>query len=132
MAEPRGYPARPLRVRCLQEPVLGHEARRHADGPASEDDSLGHRRTNADKRRTVEIALREFPNLSSRALAQMCGVSNMLVDSIRPAQVKESFTSPRTGQDGKTYPARRVVPEPQEPAHDEPVMERPTLLGRIV
>lgn len=89
----------------------------------------GQRRSNADKRRAVEIALREFPKLSSRAVAKLCGVSNMLVDSLRPQeQVKDSFTSPRTGQDGKQYPAaRRVVSDPQEPGPSEPVIERPKL-----
>lgn len=84
----------------------------------------GHRRTNADKRRCVEIALREFPKLSSRAVAKMCGVSPGFVDGIRPSQVPTVGTSPeeRTGQDGKQYPARReaegpppIVPEDREP-----------------
>lgn len=86
----------------------------------------GHRRSNADKRRCVEIALREFPKLSSRALATMCGVSNMLVDSARPEALKDSSNAPstRTTSDGRQYPARRTVPEPQEPDSDEPVIER--------
>ena len=78
----------------------------------------GMRRTNADKRRCVEIALREFPKLSSRAIAEMCGVSNMLVDSARP-QVKESFTSSRTGADGKQYRAGRESLNPPEASEDE-------------
>lgn len=40
----------------------------------------GHQRTNADKRRCVEIALREFAGMSNRAIADMCGVSADLVD----------------------------------------------------
>lgn len=79
---------------------------------------------NADKRRCVEIALREFPKLSSRAVAKMCGVSDPFVSGMRPDQVLTVSTSERTGQDGKQYPARRVVPEPQEPGNDEPVIER--------
>lgn len=68
----------------------------------------GQRRTNEDKRRCVEIALREFPKLSSRAVAKLCGVSPDLVDRVRPEQVPVSGTStPRTGLDGKRYPARR-------------------------
>jgi len=91
----------------------------------------GHRRSNADKRRCVEIALREFPKLSSRAVAKMCGVHHTFVESLRP-QVATVATSPeeRTGQDGKRYPARRrAVPEPQEPEEAEPVIERPRVLG---
>jgi len=81
----------------------------------------GHRRSNADKRRCVEIALAEFPKLSSRAVAAMCGVSNHMVDDARPAaQLGDSPSSTRTGLDGKERPAtRRVVSEPQEPAEDE-------------
>ena len=67
----------------------------------------GQRRTNQDKRRCVEIALREFANLSSRAIAEMCGVSDPFVNQIR--QVQTVSTSQRTGSDGKQYPATRVV-----------------------
>lgn len=92
----------------------------------------GHRRSNADKRRSVEIALREFPKLSSRGVAKLCGVGDDLVVSMRP-QVPENGTSTRTGQDGKQYPARRhVVPEPQDPPPlAEPVIQRaaPPVLG---
>jgi hypothetical protein len=42
----------------------------------------------------VEIALREFPRMSSRAIAEMCGVSGMLVGSLRP-QLQESCSSTR-------------------------------------
>lgn len=66
----------------------------------------GQRRSNADKRRAVEIALREFPTLSSRAVAKMCGVHHTFVESLRP-DVATVATSERTGQDGKVYPARR-------------------------
>jgi len=74
----------------------------------------GMRRTNADKRRCIEIALQEFPKLSSRAIAEMCGVGDDLVESIRPRQVSDSDTSKRTGTDGKQYPARRDVVNPGE------------------
>lgn len=65
----------------------------------------GHRRTNADKRRCVEIALREFPKLSSRAIAEMCGTGKDLVESSR--QLAESASSTRTGLDGKERPAKQ-------------------------
>jgi hypothetical protein len=67
----------------------------------------GHRRSNADKRRCVEIALREFPKLSSRAVAKLCGVSNHMVDDARPDQLGDSPSSTRTGLDGKERPAHR-------------------------
>lgn len=65
----------------------------------------GLKRTNADKRRCVEIACKEFPAVSSRQIAEWCGVSDMLVGGIR--QVQTDCTSERTGADGKQYPAKR-------------------------
>jgi hypothetical protein len=63
----------------------------------------GLRRTNADKRKSVDIALQLWPDLSSRGIADLCGVGDGLVNERR--QVLESSTSNRTGKDGKTYPA---------------------------
>lgn len=70
----------------------------------------GQRRSNADKRRAVEIALREFPKLSSRAVAKLCGVDDSTVRAVKgpEQQVRDSRTSV-TGQDGKQYPARRAA-----------------------
>jgi uncharacterized ParB-like nuclease family protein len=80
----------------------------------------GLRRSNADKRRCVEIALREFAKLSDRALAAMCGVSNNFVGEVRKDQLssddssnsqtpaKTNISEPpatRTGRDGKQRPA---------------------------
>jgi ParB-like chromosome segregation protein Spo0J len=62
----------------------------------------GLRRTNDDKRRCVELALVAFGGLSSRAIAEMCGVGDQLVRAVRPEeQVRESRTSTVTGTDGK-------------------------------
>ncbi len=64
----------------------------------------GLRRTNADKRRCVEIALAEFGGMSSRAIADMCGVAPNTVEASRPATAQiEQLT--RTGLDGKQRPA---------------------------
>ena len=74
----------------------------------------GHRRSNADKRRCVEIALREFPKLSSRAVAKMCGVSDPFVSGLRPAlQTVSDAPATVTTSDGRQYPAKR---EPLTPA----------------
>lgn len=67
----------------------------------------GQRRTNADKRRCVEVALVEFSTLSSRAIAELCGVSHRFVDGIRP-QVATVATSTRIGRDGKPQAAKRT------------------------
>ncbi|MCX7004660.1 MAG: hypothetical protein NTV22_15490 [bacterium] len=62
-----------------------------------------------DKRRCIDIALAEFPTLSSRAIAELCGVSNHMVDDNR--QLGESPSSTRIGLDGKARPARRQKQE---------------------
>ena len=90
--------------------------------------SNGLRRTNADKRHCVELALAEFPKLSDRAIAGMCGVSAEFVRQQRP-EVPTVGTSPtHTGLDGKEYPASKpkahassiassMEPEPEERPH---------------
>ena len=76
----------------------------------------GHRRSNADKRRCVEIALAEFPNDSSRKIAKLCGVSDPFVLSLKPKVLTVSTCSGKVqGEDGKQYPARRNAPEECEP-----------------
>ncbi len=63
------------------------------------------------------IALKEFPKLSSRAIAEMCGVGDQLVRTIcGNDQVRDSRTSTVTGQDGKQYPSTRRQREPKERA----------------
>jgi hypothetical protein len=85
------------------------------------------RRTNADKRKCVEIALGEFPDLSDSMVAEMCGVSHPFVGKIRPQVVTVTTSTPtpetpktRKGKDGKEYPAPDPKPEPAqtEPTND--------------
>lgn len=81
----------------------------------------GLRRTNADKRHAVGMALKEFPKLSDRALAEICLVGHTFVADVRRAQVESNSTSgvnrshlpppPRIGKDGKTY---RLPPPPMQ------------------
>jgi hypothetical protein len=61
---------------------------------------FGLRRTNKDKRKAVEVAIREFPRLSSRAVAELCKVSHEMVNALR-SQLADS-ASCRVGRDGKT------------------------------
>ena len=76
--------------------------------------TYGVRRTNADKRRGVELVFREesLRGESDRAIAQLCGVGNQLVGDVRrdlkladTGQVCDSHSSPppakRKGLDGK-------------------------------
>jgi hypothetical protein len=44
----------------------------------------GLKRSNADKGRAVEIALKEWPNLTNRAIAELCGVNHRTVSAHRP------------------------------------------------
>jgi hypothetical protein len=68
----------------------------------------GLRRTNEDKQRAVEIALRLHPELSAHTIAEHCGVSQPFASEIR-RQVITVITCPLpekvTGRDGKQYPA---------------------------
>lgn len=105
-----------------------HDALKYALGANAKH---GHRRSNADKRRCVEIALAEFPTLSSRAIAELCGVSDPFVLQVRGVLTvstsPESATSPSpgpvTGADGKQYPAKKKAKD--EPPADAPVEPLP-------
>jgi len=78
----------------------------------------GQRRTNADKRRCVEIAVKEFPKLSSRSIAEMCGVSNDFVSRFR--QVSSNDTpATRTDTLGRQQPATRRTSKPATPEEEE-------------
>lgn len=73
----------------------------------------GLRRTNADKRRSVELALQEWPKLSDREIAKICAVSNNFVGEVRSQlSSDDSSVSPTTriGADGKErkLPARKI------------------------
>ncbi len=84
----------------------------------------GLRRSNADKRRCVEIALRELGTLSDRLVAEMCGVSQPFVSNIRQQLITVISSKPRLGKDGKmrALPIRETnsVGEPSVVAEDTP------------
>ena len=69
----------------------------------------GLRRTNADKRRAVEMALKMRPELSDRAIAEHAGVHVDTVRAVRPQVYGNHTPVTRIGKDGKTY---RVPPPP--------------------
>ncbi len=62
----------------------------------------------------MEIALKEFPKLSSREIAAVCAVGDQLVNSVRDAvQPRDSRScETRTGADGKSYPATKPAKTP--------------------
>jgi len=81
----------------------------------------GLRLSNADKRHKVTIALNDstLGKWSDRKLAELCGVSDSFISSMR-AEVRTDCTSApenteetRTGSDGKTYPASKAAAEAQ-------------------
>lgn len=64
--------------------------------------SHGLRRTNADKRKSVEIALAEWPNVADAELARWCAVSQPFVSGVRREfQGITVIGCPRRGHDGK-------------------------------
>jgi hypothetical protein len=67
----------------------------------------GVRRTNADKRRAVQVALEQWPDLSSRALGELCGVSHEFVQAMRHVSTVDTSAT-RKGADGKQYPAKHA------------------------
>ena len=86
----------------------------------------GLRRTVADKRNSVEVALRYFGEHSDRFVAELCGVSAPFVGRIR-ASVKTVYTMPeiRIGKDGVQQPARKpkvkATPAPKPEMQSAPV-----------
>ena len=77
----------------------------------------GQPRTNADKRRSVELAFDEWPKLSDREIARICAVNPSLVADVRKAKVPESGTcepTKRIGGDGKSYTvtSKKTTPAP--------------------
>lgn len=95
----------------------------------------GLKRSSADKRRAVEMAIAEWPNKGNNLIAELCGVSQPLVDDVRPSKPKsppvqftesvnsevpekpkktESSGPPpkRIGRDGKNYPITKSKSPP--------------------
>ena len=79
--------------------------------------SHGLKRTNADKRKAVEMAL-AHPNgtkLSDRQIAEHCGVGRDLVGEVRQARLSDSDSqsSMRTGADGRTTNTANIGKRPK-------------------
>ena len=96
------------------EPGDRVQALQHALGANA---ANGLHRTNADKRRCVTIALAEFPDLSSRAIADMCGVDGKTVEAARP-RTAENPQLKRMGADGKHRSATQR-PQIKTPEQEE-------------
>ncbi len=72
--------------------------------------------TNADKINAVKVALKEFPEMSDRSIAEAVGVSHSMVGKYR-AQLESigqiGQCSTRTTSDGRQYPSHRAPQEAQ-------------------
>ncbi len=86
--------------------------------------NIGHglRRTNADKRLAIQMALKGRPHASDRAIAEQCGVHPDTVGEWRK-RLSESDSQPivRIGRDGRSIDTSNIGrrPDPQ-PEADEP------------
>jgi uncharacterized ParB-like nuclease family protein len=86
-------------------------------------------RTNKDKRRVVELALKHWPGWSDTLIAERCAVSDRFVRDVRSELQPRNGSTPdvpqkRLGKDGKTY----TVPPPppsQPPATPAPSAKKP-------
>jgi ParB-like chromosome segregation protein Spo0J len=77
-------------------------------------------RTNADKRRSVALALRQWPKLSNREIARICAVSEHSVRDYREANCDKDAVETRIGADGKErklpkHKRSAIASEPTEP-----------------
>lgn len=87
--------------------------------------SHGLRRSNADKRRCVEMALEQWPKQSSREIAKLCGVGHTMVDEFRkqlasdassPSETSSTPINSRIGADGKVRQMPAAKPAQSESA----------------
>lgn len=71
-------------------------------------DQNGQRMTPADKKHAILLALKTWPDKSSRTIAEQVGVNHDYVNDVRK-QVSDTRQVPDrvTGKDGKSYPASR-------------------------
>jgi hypothetical protein len=76
----------------------------------------GLRRTNADKRRAVRIALREFPDLSTHEIARMTGVSQPFVSILK----REPVAIPTAPEGTEAHARSEPVPEPEVRKEPDP------------
>jgi protein gp37 len=96
-----------------------------AVGSNKEHDTGGKRRSNADKRRAVEMAIRARPDLSDRELARHVGVGNQMVGHVR-SSICVIHTDNRTvTRNGSTYTMQtaaigRPTAVANPPAADDP------------
>lgn len=92
----------------------------------------GQPRTGADKQRAIEIALREFPKLSSEELGKICAVSPRTVEAHRRANSANCGVEKRTGADGKERKMPARAPSPALPCDDDKPAPREIVVPFVV
>ena len=97
-----------------------------AAGSNREHDTVGMRRSSADRRRAVLMALAARPGLSDRAIAEQVGVDHKTVGQVR-ANWGNSPVDRRVGLDGKSRPAPvgRTPPDRPEPESEREPTPQP-------
>lgn len=125
-------------------PAIVHEGGKreailHAVGA---NDAHGMRRTNADKRRSVEIMLRdeEWREWSNVAIAERCKVDQSTVSRIRSEMhptLEKQKSQPRKGRDGRTTNTANIgktkpkpAPEPDPAIIDSLELSKPITNGK--
>jgi ParB-like chromosome segregation protein Spo0J len=99
---------------------------------AAANQTHGKRRTNPDKRRAVEMALAERPNLSDRAIAEHVGVTDKTVAAVRCGNsAPASRETTRTGKDQKTYTMPDRSPERDEGKPSAKPKKQPALVDSL-
>ena len=96
-------------IKSLMFTVLSGTESEYRVHAACSNQGHGLKRSNADKRRSVEVLLKELPDHSDRKIAELAGVSHVFVSELR-LQVSSDDTSgtkTRTGKDGKNYPVNQ-------------------------
>jgi len=88
---------------------------------ASANSNHGLRRTNADKRRSVDVLLRdpEWSQWSDREIARVCEVSDRFVNTMRHEMTANGSQSPtiRIGGDGRVYNTANIGTAPKQGHH---------------
>ncbi len=82
----------------------------------------GLRRTNADKRHAVELALREFPKASLPVISQMCLVSEELVTEVKKQLTVSGGLTPQKSVIGVDGRERKLPPPPMRPSLTVPTV----------
>lgn len=81
----------------------------------AENSKQGERLTRADRQHTMTLVLQRHGNLSNRALAEICDVSEGTIRNWRDSLPGAQTTQERIGRDGKSYPAAVSQPRIDRP-----------------